>query len=94
MPPPGYGKEIASRHALGIDNYDMYCAHTSSLVAVDLEHTTLAFIKLISSKELRQKMGEQGQKRAVSIYDWKAIIPTYEDLWSELNSRRNFETRC
>ena len=36
MPPPGYGEEIALRHALGIDNYDMYRAHTSSVIAVDL----------------------------------------------------------
>ena len=49
MPPPGFGEELASRHALGIDNYDMYCAHASSLVAVDLEYTTQAFIRLISS---------------------------------------------
>ena len=89
MPPPGYGEELASRHALGIDNYDMYCAHASSLVAVDLADTVQAFIKLITSKELRQKMGDQGKKRVLDLYDWKKIIPTYENLWLELRSRRN-----
>ena len=92
MPPPGYGKELASRHALDIDNYDMYCAHASSLVAVDLECATQAFIKLISSSELRRKMGAQGRQRVLDIFDWKAIIPAYESLWSELKSRRNAET--
>ena len=92
MPPPGWGVELASRHALGIDTYDMYCAHASSLVAVDLACTTQAFIKLISSKKLRQKMGSNGRQRVLDLYDWKNIIPTYENLWAELNSRRNSES--
>ena len=94
MPPPGFGDELASRHALGIDNYDMYCAHASSLVAVDLASTTQALIKLISSRELRQKMGANGRQRALEIYDWKAIIPIYENLFSELKSRRDDEHDC
>ena len=91
MPPPGYGEELATRHALGIDTYDMYCAHASSLIAVDLQCTTQAFTKLISSYDLRQSMGANGRKRVLEIYDWKAIIPLYENLWSELKSRRDTE---
>ena len=91
MPPPGYGEELASRHALGIDNYAMYCAHTSSLIAVDLEYTVQSFIKLISSSELRQKMGANGRQHVLNSYDWKVIIPSYENLWSELKSRRDAE---
>ncbi len=89
MPPPGYGNELASRHALGIDSYDMYCALTSSLVAIDLDYTSQAFIKLISSRELREKMGAHGRQRVLEFYDWKAIVPTYESLWSELKARRD-----
>ena len=92
MPPPGYGDELAARHAIDIDSYDMYCAQTSALVAVDLERTIQALIKLISSSELRQKMGAQGLKRVKEIYDWKAIIPTYECLWHELKSRRESQS--
>ena len=91
MPPPGSGEELASRHALGIDTYDIYCAHTSSLIAVDLEITTQAFIRLISSSDLRQKMGAQGRQRVLDLYDWKAIIPIYESLWADLKARRNSE---
>ena len=91
MPPPGSGEELASRHALGIDSYDIYCAHTSSLIAVDLEMTTQAFIRLIASNDLRQKMGAQGRQRVLDLYDWKAIIPTYESLWADLKARRNSE---
>ena len=71
---------MASRHALGIDSYDIYCAHTSSLIAVDVEMTTQAFIRLIASNDLRQKMGAQGRQRVLDLYDWKAIIPIYESL--------------
>ena len=88
MPPPGYGDELALRHSLGIDSYDMYCAHSSSLVVVDLESTTKAFVKLFSASELRIRMGENAQQRAVSCFDWRTIIPRYESLWSELHSRR------
>ena len=94
MPPPGYGEEIASRHALEIDSYDMYCAHTSSVIAVDLAATTKAFIKLISSSNLRNKMGSQGRQRVLDVYDWKVIIPTYEQLWAELTSLRKASADC
>ena len=52
MPPPGYGDDLALRHSLGIDTYDMYCAYSSSLVVVDLASTTQAFIKLFSSSTI------------------------------------------
>ena len=92
MPPPGYGNELASRHALGIDTYDIYCAHASSCVAIDLECTCKALIRLISSRELREKMGANGRQRVLDVYDWKVIIPAYESLWSELKSRRIAQT--
>ena len=92
MPPPGYGDELASRHAIDIDTYDMYCAHTSALVAVDLDCTVQALIRLISSSELRQRMGAQGRKHVINKYDWEVIIPSYESLWSELKSRRRRES--
>lgn len=91
MPPPGYGNELASRHALGIDSYDMYCALTSSLVAIDIDYTSQALIKLISSRELRERMGAHGRQRVLEFYDWKSIVPTYESLWSELKARRDSE---
>jgi len=49
MPQAGLGSDLAARHALGIDTYDMYCGHTCSLVAVDVPATTQAFIRLFTS---------------------------------------------
>ena len=87
-PQPGLGGDLALRHALEIDSYDMYCGHTCSLVAVDVQASAQAFTRLFESPELRQRMGEAGRERAREVYDWAAIIPQYEALWAELTSTR------
>ena len=83
MPAAGLAGDLAYRHALGIDNYDMYCGHTCSLIAVDIEAAALAFEKLFVSKELRENMGAEGRARAQQVYDWRVIIAQYEGLWAE-----------
>lgn len=84
MPGAGLGTDLAQRHALEIDSYDMYCGHSSSLVAVDIEAAAQAFSRLFASPELRQQMGEAGRQRAREVYDWAVIIPQYEALWAQL----------
>jgi glycosyltransferase involved in cell wall biosynthesis len=88
MPGAGLGGDLAYRHALGIDTYDVYCGYASSFVSVDIEAATKAFSQLFSSPGLRVKMGQAGQKRAIEVYDWKQIIPQYEALWEELGEIR------
>jgi hypothetical protein len=93
MPGPGLGGDLALRHALEIDTYDMYCGHTCSLISVDVEATAIAFNQLFSSANLRKKMGDAGMKRAREVYDWAAIIPQYEKLWDEQNQIRKAQRR-
>lgn len=88
MPGVGLGPDLALRHALEIDTYDMYCGHTCSLVAVDVDATAQAFTRLFASPELRKQMGEAGRQRAREVYDWVAIIPQYEALWAQLGEIR------
>lgn len=88
MPATGMGGDLALRHALEIDTYDMYCGHACSLIAVDVERTTQAFVRLFKSAELRLQMGSAARQRAKEVFDWSNIIPRYEDLWHELNERR------
>ena len=88
MPQAGLGSDLAYRHALDIDNYDMYCGYTSMLIAVDVGATTEAFVRLFDSPELRRQMGTSGRERAKSVYDWKNIIRRYEELWAKLNEIR------
>jgi starch synthase len=83
MPATGMAADLAYRHALEIDNYDMYCGNTCSLIAVDIEAAALAFEKLFASKELRARMGADGRARAQQVYDWRVVIAQYEALWAE-----------
>ena len=93
MPGAGLGGDLALRHALEIDTYDMYCGHACSLVAVEVEATAQAFIRLFDSPELRAQIGEAGRQRARSVYDWAAIIPQYEALWAQLTAIRNSQAK-
>lgn len=88
MAPPGLGRDLANRHALGIDTYDLYCGFSSSFVAVDVQCTAKSFTSLFCSAELRHSMGEAGRRRARADFDWKAVIPRYQELWDELREIR------
>lgn len=88
MPKAGLAGDLAVRHSLEIDSYDMYCGYTCSLIAVDVQAAAQAFTRLIESAELREKMGQAGRQRARELYDWATIIPQYEDLWAQLNQLR------
>jgi glycosyltransferase involved in cell wall biosynthesis len=88
MPQAGLGGDLALRHALGLDTYDMYCGHACSLVAVDVQATAQAFERLFNSPQLRRQMGDAGRERAVGVYDWKTIIGQYEALWAQLSDIR------
>lgn len=93
MPGAGLGADLAMRHALEIDTYDMYCGHTCSFVAVDVAAAANAFERLFGSPELRLRMGEAGRQRAKEVYDWATIIPQYEALWAQLTEIRKAQGR-
>lgn len=88
MPQPGLGGDLALRHALEVDTYDMYCGHTCSLVEVDIDATVAAFERLFNDADLRVRLGAAGRERARSLYDWKAVIGQYEALWQQLGELR------
>jgi alpha-maltose-1-phosphate synthase len=92
MPGPGLAPDLAQRHALGVDTYDMYCGHNCMFVAVDVAATAQAFVRLFQSAELRQRMGTAGRERAQGVYDWRVIIPQYEALWAQLTELRQKQT--
>ena len=88
MPDNGLGKDLAMRHALEVDTYDLYCGQTCSLVAVDVLAAAAAFSKLFNSATLRLQMGQAGRERARSVYDWGHVIAQYETLWQQLAHMR------
>lgn len=90
---PGLAGDLALRHALSIDTYDMYIGHSSSLVSVDIAAAAKCFEELFRSPELRRKMGDAGREHAQDLYDWRVIIPRYEQLWDELADIRRVATK-
>jgi glycosyltransferase involved in cell wall biosynthesis len=86
--PSGSGADLADRYDWGIDSYDFYTFHTSQLVSVDTDAAVEAYRKLISNRELRLKMGQAAQQRALAYFDWSVIRERYVALWEELNERR------
>jgi glycosyltransferase involved in cell wall biosynthesis len=88
MPQAGLATDLALRHALDVDTYDMYCGHTCSMVSVDIEATAKAFVQLFESADLRRAMGQAGQARAKQLYDWSVVIGQYEGLWQSQTELR------
>lgn len=88
MPTPGLGIDIANRYMLGLDNYDLYCGHASAFVSIDFDQLVEKLEILATDQALRLKMGQAAKNRAQNEFDWKQLVPKYEDLWSELSKIR------
>ncbi len=88
MPPPGLGRDIAFRHAAGIDSYDRYLGHASLCTSVDAEPCAAAYGRLIENKDLRRTMGAAGRRFARDRFDWRVVIAAYQELWQTLAERR------
>ena len=87
-PRPGLGNDLAFRHSLNWDSYDAYVGAVSQFTAIDLDEATRAVVNLVKDPGLRRTMGDRARQRAVEDFDWAAIIPRYEALWEDLNTRR------
>jgi len=87
-PGPGFGHDLAVRYASLWLTYPDYVGSASQLVAVDVGEAARALADLIQNPDLRRRMGQAGRERARDAFDWSAIIPQYEDLWDEMNARR------
>ena len=86
--PPGAGQNLAIRHALKVDSYDVYIGLASTAVAVDVDAAAAAFESLALDPDLRRRLGSNGAARARTMFDWKVIVKAYEELWRELATLR------
>ena len=84
QPPPDSGIDLAESFSDDSLSYEVYIAHTSMMTAIDIDACGKALTLLINDGELRRRMGENGQRRAREVYDWKVVIPAYEQLWQNL----------
>ena len=91
-PRPGLGADLAYRYAHGMGGYQAYFTAQSQFIAVDVDEAAQAVAALISQPELRARMGASGALHARSMFDWRALIPQYQALWTELARRRQAAT--
>ncbi|TWA61080.1 glycosyl transferase family 1 [Azospirillum brasilense] len=95
LPPPGFAPDLADRYDAGLDSYDHFIARASQITAVDVEAAAEAYALLAVDPGLRRRMGEAGRARAAAVFDWKAIIPQYLDVWRQLaDIRRHAQERA
>jgi alpha-maltose-1-phosphate synthase len=92
QPPPGSGDDLSRLLLNEREMYGGFLAKTALSVAVDVDAAVDALVTLINNPALRKQMGERARDRARRIYDWKHIIPQYENLWGELAARRKART--
>jgi len=88
LPPSSIGDDLIQRYDLEIDTYDYYIGRVSMATVVDVGVLTRRIVDLSSSKDLRERMGQEGQRRAQSTFDWPVILDQYVEFVAELESKR------
>jgi glycosyltransferase involved in cell wall biosynthesis len=88
QPPAGNGFDLTAQVLSGREVYGGFLAKAALTVAVDAEQAGDRLAQLIADKNLRASMAEKAQQRVRAVYDWRHIIPAYEDLWQELEIRK------
>lgn len=88
MPPPGTGRELARDYLCDRLMFNAYIGRTAQCTAVDIDVVTKQLIALVEHPELRRRMGEAGQTRARTEFDWSVIVRRYEALWEQLAELR------
>lgn len=87
-PAAGGARDIAYRHSNAWITYDFYVGAASQVTAVSIPDAASALLDLFETADLRQRMGQSAKARARALFDWKAVIPQYEDLWADMAKRR------
>lgn len=86
--PAGAGESLALRHMLDVDTYDMYIGRASLATVVEPAALAGYTFALASDKALRERMGAEGRRRAISVFDWSVVLDQYHDLSEELRTIR------
>jgi len=80
MAPPGSGTDLAWRLASGMDDPDLFTGQTAQAVAVDINDTVRSLEILATDEARRREMSEPAHMRAKALFDWSAVIGSYEKL--------------
>lgn len=82
------GDDIATRLAGHLHPYRDYLREVAAACAIDIAAAAQALARLGADAGLRRQMGQAGQARARSTYDWSVIIPQYQHLFRDLAAQR------
>ena len=88
QPPAGNGFELTTQVLDGREVYGGFLAKAALTVVVDAGQAADRIVQLITDRNLRASMAEKARERAKATYDWKHIIPAYENLWGDLAQKR------
>ncbi|MGH6954526.1 MAG: glycosyltransferase, partial [Alphaproteobacteria bacterium] len=88
MPPPGQGTLFALQHEAETATYDQYGGLACRTVSVDHAALEERLALLVTSPELRRKLGGAGRERARAHFDWAVVYRRYKELWAELAAIR------
>jgi len=88
QPPENMGKAFASLMLANREMYGGVLAQIAQTVIVDYEKASQAIIKLIENPDLRKEIVNNAKKRLPN-YDWKKLIPVYEELWQRKSDKRS-----
>lgn len=88
MAPGGTGKQMAQRHALGMDSYQIYVAQVAAHVAVNVRAAADALTALATDTALAARMGAAAAVYARQTFDWPVVIAQYAALFEELRAVR------
>jgi alpha-maltose-1-phosphate synthase len=88
LPPASVGVDLALRHALGVDTYDLYIGRTSMATVAEPTALAGALLALALDGDKRRAMGAAALKRARDEYDWPVILRRYASLADELDRIR------
>ena len=87
MPRAG-GAEIATDLESDANGYDQYLWRTAMAISVDHAQLVDRLSDLVTSPELRARLGEAGRRRARETFDWSVVYAQYRALWSEQDAIR------
>ena len=79
---------IREKGFLAGTSYDQMIGITSLATAVDVDACADAIARLAGDAALRRRQGQAAAERARRLYDWRAVVAAYQELWSELAELR------
>lgn len=74
--------DLAYRYISGVDSYDLYIGAVSQFCFIDVDQTAHWISRFARDAHLRRTFGIAGRHSAEGEFDWKVVLPRYQDLWN------------